>query len=192
MKVSEGAPTVLFAPVVFFLLPDGPGQAKFLTENEQTLAVERMQTKDRTAKTKVQWTQFFAGLTDYRNVVHTLIHFMCNYSFAGLSNFLPTIVKSMGYSSVDANGLTAPIYFASFLLCVIAAFVSDRYGKRGIIVAGFATMGCIGYLLLAAIEDNSRTGARYCGVWLAVCGVFPALSINVSSIAIRHCLCRST
>jgi MFS family permease len=139
-----------------------------------------MQTRDTTAKDKVQWRQFFAGLLDYRNVVHSLIHFMCNYSFAGLSNFLPTIIKDMGYSSVNAQGLTAPVYFASFLLCIAAAFFSDRYGRRGIIVAGFAVMGCVGYLLLATIEDENKTGARYCGVWLAVCGVFPALCINVS------------
>lgn len=138
-----------------------------------------MQTKDRTSKNKIHWSQFFAGLCDYRNVVHTLIHFMCNYSFAGLSNFLPTIVKDMGYSSVNAQGLTAPVYFGSFLLCVLAAFVSDKYGKRGIIVAVSAAVGCIGYLLLATIQDEAKTGARYCGVWLAVCGVFPALCINV-------------
>jgi MFS-type transporter involved in bile tolerance (Atg22 family) len=180
-KLTEGLPTVLFSPVVFFLLPDSPGQAKFLSENEQTLAVERLQTRDHTAKNKVQWTQFLAGVLDYRNVVHALIHFMCNYSFAGLSNFLPTIVKGMGYSSIDAQGLTAPVYFASFLLCIAAASISDRYGKRGFIVAGFATMGCIGYLLLVTIEDGSKTGARYCGVWLAVSGIFPALAINVSS-----------
>jgi MFS family permease len=178
--IIEGAPTILFAPVVFFFLPDSPGQAKFLSEGEQTEAVERMQTKDRTPKNKVHWHQLFAGILDYRNVVHTLIHFMCNYSFAGLSNFLPTILNGMGYSSINAQGLTAPVYFASFLLCVAAALVSDRWGKRGFIVAGFATMGCIGYLLLATIEDKTKTGVRYFGVWLAVCGIFPALSINIT------------
>lgn len=109
---------------------------------------------------------------------------MCNYSFAGLSNFLPTIIKDMAYSSISAQGLTAPVYFASFLLCIAAAFVSDRYGKRGFIVATFATIGCIGYLLLAIIEDESKTGTRYLGVWLAVCGIFPALCINVSSTSV--------
>jgi MFS family permease len=127
----------------------------------------------------VNWKQLFAGILDYRNVVHTLIHFMCNYSFAGLSNFLPTIIKDMGYSSVNAQGLTAPVYFASFLLCIAAAFLSDRYGRRGIVIAGFATMGCIGYLLLAIIENEEKTGVRYLGVWLAVCGIFPCLCINV-------------
>jgi MFS family permease len=165
---------------VFFFLADSPADAKFLTEDEQTDAVERLQTVDRTAKTKVQWKQVIAGLTDYQNYMHTMIHFCCNYSFAALSNFLPTIVRDMGYSSINAQGLTAPVYFTAFLCCLFAAWFSDRYGKRGWVVASFATMGTIGYLLLAVIEDESKTMTRYAGIWLACCGVFPALCINIT------------
>src|SRR4051812_23192089 len=106
----EGAPTILVAPFVYFFLPDSPSQAKFLTEEEQTQAVERMHTRDTTAKARLNWHQVLAGLTDYQNYTHALIHFCCNYSFAGLSNFLPTIVQNLGYSSIKAQGLTAPPY----------------------------------------------------------------------------------
>lgn len=178
--IVEGIPTVLFSVVVFFFLADAPDKASFLNEGEQTEALERLNTIDRTAKSKVQWSQVFDGLRDYQNYFHAAMHFCCNYSFAGLSNFLPTIVKDMGYTSVNAQGLTAPAYFGSFLCCLFAAWVSDRYGKRGWVVAGFATMGTIGYLLLAVIQDEHKTGARYAGIWLAACGVFPALAINIT------------
>lgn len=178
--IIEGAPTILFAPVVFFFLPDSPGTAQCLSEGEQTLALERLQTLDRTAKGSIHWRQFLAGAVDYRNFLHMMIHFMCNYSFAGLSNFLPTIVKGLGYSSVNANGLTAPVYFASFLCCIAAALISDRYGNRSFVIMVSATIATIGYLLLSIIEDPSRNDIRYLGVWLAVCGVFPVICINVS------------
>jgi nitrate/nitrite transporter NarK len=139
-----------------------------------------METVDRTAKSKVSWKQIFAGLSDYQNYVHTFIHFSCNYSFAGLSNFLPTIVRDMGYSSVNAQGLTAPAYFTGFLCCLLAAWFSDKYSKRGYTVAFFGTMGTVGYLLLAIVQDESKTGVRYAGIWLAVCGIFPALAINIT------------
>lgn len=177
--IIEGAPTILFAPVVYFLLPDSPGAAKFLTEEQQTHSLERFKTRDHTKKSAVHWKQFIAGATDYRNFMHMLIHFMCNFSFAGLSNFLPTIVEGMGYESINAQGLTAPVYFASFCCCVAAALMSDRVGKRGFVVMGFATIGCIGYLLLAALAHERYNKVRYFAVWLAVCGVFPALCINV-------------
>ncbi|KAL2070139.1 hypothetical protein VTL71DRAFT_14819 [Oculimacula yallundae] len=178
--IIEGAPTVLIVPVVYFLLPDSPSTAKFLTEDERTAAVERMHTKDTTAKTKLNWDQVKAGLSDVQSWTHALMHFCCNYSFAGLSNFLPTIVQNLGYSSIRAQGLTAPPYLVSFILCVVVAFYSDRHGHRGFLVAGMAFMGMIGYLLLAILEDTKYNGVRYLGVWLAVCGIFPALSINIT------------
>ncbi|KAH8430705.1 putative MFS transporter [Aspergillus melleus] len=178
--IIEGAPTVLFSVIVFFNLPDSPGTAKFLSENEQTQAVERLQTVDTTAKTKLEWNQVFNGLKDYKNYVHMLIHFCCNYSFAGLSNFLPTIIQEMGYTSINAQGLSAPPYFVSFLLCVVAAIISDKWGRRGIVITVSATVGMVGYLILAAVQDETKPGLRYFGIWLATCGVFPALSINIT------------
>ncbi|POR35094.1 Alkaline phosphatase [Tolypocladium paradoxum] len=180
--IIEGSLTVLFAPVVYFFLIDSPAKARFLTDEDRVLAIERLQLKDSTANDGVRWTQVVAGFTDYKNYVHSLIHFCANYSFAALSNFLPTIVQDMGHDPVTAQGLTAPAYFAAFLLCVLASYVSDRFGRRGLVVAGTAAMGVVGYGLLAGIRDENRAGARYAGVWLAACGVFPALSINVTWI----------
>jgi dipeptide/tripeptide permease len=166
--------------VVFLFLPDSPGSAKFLDETEQTEAVERLQTIDRTAKNKLHWKQVTSGLKDYKNYVHMMIHFCCNFSFSGLSNFLPTIIQTMGYTSVNAQGLAAPPYFASFLCCIVAAIVSDRWGNRGFVVTFFAVLGTIGYLILTCVTDESKTGARYAGIWFATCGIFPALSINIT------------
>ncbi|RDW62472.1 hypothetical protein BP6252_11905 [Coleophoma cylindrospora] len=178
--IIEGAPTVLAAPFVFFLLPDSPDTARFLTEEEQKASLTRLTTVDTTATRKLNWHQVLSGMGDYKNYTHALIHFCCNYSFAGLSNFLPTIVQNLGYSSIQAQGLTAPPYLLSFILCVCAAIYSDRFGHRGFVVAGFSFIGGVGYLLLATIEKPHLSSVRYFGIWLSVCGIFPALAINLT------------
>lgn len=108
------------------------------------------------------------------------IHFCCNYSFAGLSNFLPTILETMGYNTVNSQGLAAPPYFEAFLFCIVAAMISDRRGNRGYVISVFASMGTVGYLILTCVKDESRTAPRYAAVWLATCGIFPALAINIT------------
>lgn len=177
---AEGAPTVLCAALVYFYLPDSPETSEFLTEEEKQQARQRLETIDRTAKSKVSWKQVYAGLTDYQNYVHAMIHFCCNYSFAALSNFLPTIVRDMGYGSINAQGLTAPAYLLAFVCCMFAAWGSDKYGKRGWFVAVFATMATVGYLMLAVIQDEAKTGQRYAAIYFAALGIFPALSINIT------------
>lgn len=177
--VIEGLPTIFMAPVVFFLLPDSIATAKFLSTDDQTLAIERLQMRDTTAKTKVSWHQYFAGLRDYKTYIHTLIHFSFNYSFASLSNFLPTIVLNLGYTSINAQGMSAPPYAAAFICCVGGAFISDRWGKRGPLIALFGCFGLLGYLLLLLVP-NHNVGPRYAGIVFACMGTFPVVSLNLT------------
>ncbi|PYI02401.1 MFS general substrate transporter [Aspergillus sclerotiicarbonarius CBS 121057] len=176
----EGAPTFLISVVVYSFLPDSPGTAPFLDQAERLDAVARLTTVDRTAKDRVHWKQVGHGLLDYKNYVHMMIHFGCNYSFAGLSNFLPTLIEEMGYTSVHAQGLTAPPYLGSFFCCLAAAFVSDRWGKRGFVVATCSLIGLAGYLILVCVHDPHHNDVRYAGIWLATCGVFPSMAINIT------------
>lgn len=171
-----------YAPVVYFFLIDSPSTAHFLSKEDRILAVKRLQMRDTTAKGGVEWSQVLLGLTDYKNFVHALMHFCANFSFAALSNFLPTIVHDMGFDAVKAQGLTAPAYFAAFLMSIAASYTSDRIGKRGFVVAGAAAIAVVGYGLLAGVQDREQTGLRYTGVVLAACGAFPALSLNVTWI----------
>ena len=173
----EGSPSIVIAPIVWFVLMDSPSTAKFFTNEERTFAVERMETRDTTRKSSLSRAQLFAGLTDYKNYCHACLHFCCNYSFAGLSNFLPTIVHEMGYDSVQAQGLTAPPYFGAFLSSILVAWLSDRYGSRGWILAISASVATVGYALLAT---QTGTAVRYVAIWLTSCGVFPALAINMT------------
>ena len=156
---------------------DHPSSAKFLTEEERTFAVERMDMRDNTRKSRLSKDQLLAGLGDYRNYVHSFMHFCSNYSFAALSNFLPSIINSMGYGGINAQGLTAPPYLGAFVCSLGAAYFSDRFGARGYVVASFSAMGLVGYALLSS---QHSTALRYLGVWFASCGIFPSMAINMT------------
>ncbi|PHH76578.1 hypothetical protein CDD83_4237 [Cordyceps sp. RAO-2017] len=178
--IIEGCFSVALAPLVYLFLIDSPSTAPFLTLQDRVLAVKRLQHRDTTAKDGVKWRQVLLAFCDYKNYVHAAIHFSANYSFAALSNFLPTIVHDMGHDPIRAQGLTAPAYFAAFLLCLLTSYLSDRLWRRGPLLAATAALAVAGYALLAAVRDQSKANVRYAGVWLAACGAFPALSLNVT------------
>ena len=101
-----------------------------------------------------------------------LMYFSCNVSFSSLPVFLPTILEEMGFTSINAQGLTAPPFFVSFLVTIATTYIADRMQQRGFMVAFLSLVGAIGYVLLAA---TTTVGVRYFGVFLAAAGVFPAI-----------------
>jgi dipeptide/tripeptide permease len=79
----------------------------------------------------------------------------------------------MGFTAVNAQGLSAPPYFVSFLVTIGSTFIADRIQQRGLTVMIVSIVGGIGYVLLATCKS---VGPKYLGVFLAAGGVFPAIA----------------
>jgi len=167
----------VLAVIVYFTLPDSPDTAKFLTEEEKEVAKARaiLQTgkegKDRIGG--VNLAEVLSAFKHPQTFIQPLMYFSCNVSFASLPVFLPAILTTMGYSNINAQGLTAPPYFLSFLVCIATTYVADRTQQRGLMIAGLSIIGGVGYILLATVRS---VAVRYLGVFLAAAGVFPAIA----------------
>ncbi|KAF2670893.1 MFS general substrate transporter [Microthyrium microscopicum] len=171
----EGLPTVAMAPLVWFLLPDSPQKSRYLTDDEKIVAETRGVRQAGTASRVggINMREVFSTLLDVKAWFTALMYFSCNVSFASLPVFLPTILKEMGFTAVNAQGLTAPPFFLSFLVTISTAWIADRTQQRGIMIACLTTIGGVGYLMLALAKS---VGARYAGVFLAASGIFPAIA----------------
>lgn len=65
----------------------------------------------------------------------------------GISLFLPTIIKGLGYVNSTAQLLTVPIYITAAILAVVTAYFSDRVGKRSPFVMTCTLLIIIGFIL---------------------------------------------
>ena len=101
------------------------------------------------------------------------MYFSCNVSFSSLPVFLPTILNQMGFTAIDAQGLSAPPYFFSFIVTISSTWIADRTQQRGYMILLLSCLGGIGYILLATCRS---VGVRYFGVFLAAGGVFPCIA----------------
>ena len=110
----DGTPTLLCIPLFFFPL-DSLETAEFLTEYEKMMAVELIQERNTTARSKVNWTIYLRGVADWKAWVHAFIQLGWNYIFASLLNFVPTIIKNLGFTSVKVQN----IEYSVILWCVI-------------------------------------------------------------------------
>ena len=111
------------------------------------------------------------------------MYFSANVSYASLPVYLPTILKDMGYGSIDAQGLSAPPYFVAFLFALITTFIADRTQQRGLVLITTSLVGGLGYIILATV---TRVGVRYFAVFLASAGVFSTIP-NILAWTLSMC-----
>lgn len=65
---------------------------------------------------------------------------------------MPSVILGMGYSAIDAQGLTAPPFFLSFLITILSTWVADKTQQRGLTIMCLTFIGGIGYVLLATVK----------------------------------------
>ncbi|CZR64555.1 related to nicotinamide mononucleotide permease [Phialocephala subalpina] len=170
----EGLPSVVAAVATWFLMPDSAETANFLNEEEKAIAKARSvrQVGDRVRIGGINWRDVGVACLDYKPWINGLMYFSCNVSFSSLPVFLPTILAAMGYSKVNAQGLSAPPYFLAFLMVLVTCWFADKTSQRGYTLVFLSLLGAAGYIMLAV---SSTTGVRYAGVFLAAAGVFPCI-----------------
>ncbi|EEU35450.1 uncharacterized protein NECHADRAFT_51188 [Fusarium vanettenii 77-13-4] len=174
--IVEGIPTLFLAILAYFYLPASPSTCRFLDARQnQIIGARAIKGRGQDQQGKLNLRQVFAAFYDYKNYLQAAIIFCLNTAFGSLPAYLPTILTSMGYTSLRAQGLSACPYLSAYFVCVLASFFSDRVRTRGIFVIIFSTIGAVGYILLATIHT---TGIRYFATFLVCAGVFPAVALT--------------
>lgn len=107
--ILEGAPSVLFGIFIFFVLPDYPESAKFLTPEEKELAILRMEFNgSKGGAGHMTWEDAKGVLLDWRLYLHYIVYFSKLCPFSSLSLFTPSLTKGLGYNSFRAQLMTVP------------------------------------------------------------------------------------
>ncbi|KAF2205832.1 MFS general substrate transporter [Delitschia confertaspora ATCC 74209] len=183
----EGAMTVVFGVVVLFMLPHTPSDVKFLTLEEHAGALSRMR-QDAHGSTasgdveheKFNWYWVRRALLNVNTIVLSLNFFAIITPIYSFSLFLPTIIKSLGYTSIYAQLLTVPPNVCAFLTVLITGYFSDRLRLRGVPMIIGASIAIIGYIMLIA---SSRPLVRYGGTFFVAAGIFPCSPLVMGWLA---------
>ncbi|KAH6972295.1 major facilitator superfamily domain-containing protein [Ilyonectria sp. MPI-CAGE-AT-0026] len=174
--IVEGIPTLFLAVMAYIYLPASPRECVFLDARQNDIIAARaIKGRGNDQQGKLNFKQVFAAFYDYKNYLQAVIIFCLNTAFGSLPAYLPTILTSMGFTSLRAQGLSACPYLTAFVICVLVSFFSDRVQTRGIFVMVFSAVGAAGYIILATVHT---TGIRYFATFLVCAGVFPAVALT--------------
>ncbi|KAL1590497.1 hypothetical protein WHR41_00783 [Cladosporium halotolerans] len=173
--ILEGLPSLLSAVAVFFLLPDYPETAGWLSSADKQLASDRLRLEGSHGHSShMTWADAKATLLDLRLYAHYIIYFGISTPFSSLSLFTPTITAGLGYSGLQAQLMTVPPYAVSYVVTILVSWSADHFNARALHSATFATIGAIGFLASAVLPPTSYA-ARYGCLIVAASGSFSCI-----------------
>ncbi|KAL4778153.1 major facilitator superfamily domain-containing protein [Aspergillus varians] len=178
----EGLVSVILAIIAFLTIPAGPGHARFLTESQRKIAVDRIQIDAAGTSEKSRTTSLrhvVQGLTNLPIVASAFGFFFGNTCAQSFSLFSPSIIRAMGYTDELAQLLSVGPYVAACILSIIVGYISDRYHTRGWLIFLTAPIGIAGLGMLEFLPA-SRPGAKYGALYLAAPGIYAFLPLWIT------------
>ncbi|KAL5114261.1 hypothetical protein ACEQ8H_007870 [Pleosporales sp. CAS-2024a] len=172
--IVEGIITMGVALIALFILTDRPDTARWLTEEQKELAINRVKSErlnQAVLLDKIDRTKLARGFTNPVTLATATIFFLNNVTVLGISFFLPTIVKSIypTRTTIQLQLLTVPPYVVGAICTVFITALSWKYNHRQILIMCTGPTVIVGYsIFLATMNSN----VRYAAVFLSASTAF--------------------
>ncbi|CAF1460146.1 unnamed protein product, partial [Didymodactylos carnosus] len=178
--ILEGSPVVLIGIVTYFYLPNYPETVKWLSDRERLLLIDGLKMDAGVAdQSHFSWLQVKRVFMDKQVYFYALANIGNLTSFYSLSLFLPAIIHGMGYSSVQAQLMSAVPYAIAFVFTLAVSYHSQRVNERGIHVCICNLIGIVGFVLLLTVHKYGAL-SMYIASIIACIGTFSPIPTILS------------
>ncbi|KAI0876511.1 allantoate permease [Hypoxylon argillaceum] len=180
--IIEGIITIGVAIVAAFVLPNYPSNTNWLTPEEQAYAQWRLvdDTGDADVADSISVKEGVKmAFKDPRLYLFTLLQHLSILSQA-FQYFFPSIVKTLGFGTIETLLLTAPVWILTFLVSLAVTYTSGRFADRSIHIICLMSVAIIGNIIAIS---TLNTGARFFAIFLLPAGAVTAYQIVLAWIA---------
>ncbi|MCJ1280098.1 hypothetical protein MMC21_007924 [Puttea exsequens] len=182
--IIEGVITIFLAFLAYFALPNFPRTTSWLTENERQLAIWRLD-EDIGEDDWVgsQHQTFFHGMKLAFQDIKMWILMVILFGFVAsgtVTNLFPTVVETLGYSSVISLLLTVPPYVLAVITSFLNAWHADKTGERYWHITVPLYFAVIAYIIAAS---TTTIGPRYFAMMLMPAGVYTGYVVALGWIS---------
>ncbi|KAI0099300.1 allantoate permease [Nemania sp. FL0031] len=180
--IIEGTITIGVAIIAAFILPNYPANTKWLAPEEQAYAQWRL--VDDTGEADVADSISVKegvklAFKDPKLYLFTLLQHVSILSQA-FQYFFPTIVKTLGFGTVETLLLTVPVWIATFLVSLAVTYTSGRFADRSIHIICLMLISVAGNIIAVS---TLNTGARFFAIFLLPIGAVTAYQIILAWVA---------
>ncbi len=152
MFLLEGLPSVLLGVIVIVMLQDRIADAKWLTAEERDLLIRNIAADGEHKEEE----SVFKVMSSGRVWLCAAIYFSYVMGLYGVSFFLPTIIKAMGYKDpLDIGMISVIPYGVSVVVMLAVAKSADRTRERRWHVAIPGLLGAVGLTLSVVLAKDA-------------------------------------
>jgi MFS family permease len=173
----EGIMSISFSVIAFFVLMDYPANSKRLTLEERQLAIVRI-AHDRNLTVAVHkrlspLQAFLSAIRDPRTYFFAVLYMLDNGS-ATINYFVPTVLKSMGYSGVQVQWMSVPVWVVGSIFLIVMPYTADRFKDRRWHITGGLTLAFLSAIICFQVDGNAT---RYAFLSFCIAGVYSTLPL---------------
>jgi MFS transporter, ACS family, tartrate transporter len=169
----EGVPPIALGIAILMtnLLPDGPEQAPWLSDDERLWITEQLRLDNE--QSHVGHVADLRAVLSGRLALFSAIYFLLIMGLYGFIYWVPTLVQGFSRAGDAKVGMLSAIpYLIATVSMVLIARRADKTGRRRRHVAGCAAVGAMGMAAVAAAHGEIAGLASLC---LAAIGIFGSL-----------------
>ncbi|KAL8952423.1 MAG: hypothetical protein Q9222_001658 [Ikaeria aurantiellina] len=177
--ILEGVLTAVVAILFYFIIPDFPENAKWLTEEERTYVRARLRADQgrSAAERAIGVRDVINVFKDYKIFVGGFMYFGLIVPAYGYAFFAPSIIQSYGYSPIQTQLHSVPPWAASFTFAMVVAVVSDKFKHRFAFTILPICLAIAGFGILITVHDNRHL--QYAALFFVTMGTYSAMPVIV-------------
>ncbi|KAI2473272.1 major facilitator superfamily transporter allantoate [Annulohypoxylon bovei var. microspora] len=161
--------TAFMGCLFLYLMPDSQLNARFLTQHERVMAVERIRINQQGVGNKhFKWYQCKEAFTDpmiWSFVLYSVISSIPN---GGMSNYFSQLIVSFGFSENMSLLLGVPGGAVQIISLLVTGHFGDRFKNRILFGAGGVLVSILGLFLILLVPLSNSAG-RLAGYYLYQC-----------------------
>ncbi|KAI1179163.1 major facilitator superfamily transporter allantoate [Nemania sp. FL0916] len=178
--------TAFMGAMFLYFMPDSQLNARFLTEHERLMAVERIRVNQQGVGNKhFKWYQCKETLTDPMIWGFVLYSFFANIPNGGVTNYFSQLIVAFGFTPNQSLLLGVPGGAVQVISLVVLGYLGRKFNNRILINAIGPLIAILGLFLIRFLPQENR-GGRLAGYYLYQCastGFVCLLSLISSNIA---------
>ncbi|KAH6873405.1 major facilitator superfamily domain-containing protein [Thelonectria olida] len=188
----EGSLTCFLGVVAYLYFPHSAAKPKtffgrsfsLFTQREASILVTRVIRNDPTKASSygqpVLPSHILETFMDWRVYGHLVAALLSMVMIAPMNTYAPSMIKSLGFTTLQANGLNSVGSVCALLWSVSLAFSSDKFQERGFHIAAGYVWAAAGLLWLALAPAGVGKWVLYGGVVWTQMGMGCAQAISAA------------